>query len=215
MKSYIFKIFSLIKEYCPNSYTTSKKIFKLIVFEIFYLLKNYKQSSITILNHQRFADNIPTLYYFLHNIVKFLKKRDIKSLADLGCGGGRSIYFFNKKLKINYYGVEYQKEIYDGCKKLFIKFDNVKIYNDDLMSYKFLDFNADCFFINDPLKKKEDFNKLITNILDANNKLKKIIYLILINVDESKLEIFSKYKSVDSFKYKSKGYYIYSNEKIL
>ena len=26
---------------------------------------------------------------------------------------------------------------------------NIKIFNDDFMSYKFHDFNADCFFIND------------------------------------------------------------------
>lgn len=215
MKSYVFKIFSLIKEYCPNSYATSKNFFKLVLFEVFYLIKNYKQNSINIMNHQKFTDNIPTLYYFLHNITKFLKKSDIKSLVDLGCGGGRSIYFFNKKLTINYYGVEFQKKIYNNCKRLFIKFDNIKIYNDDFMSYKFLDFNSDCFFINDPLKNKEDFDNLIINIIDTNNKLKKIIYFVLINVDESKREIFSKYKSIDSFKYKSKGYYIYSNEKIL
>ena len=213
MISYVFKIFSLTKEYCPNNYTTSKDFFKLISFEIFYLLNNYKQSSITIINHQKFTDNIPTLYYFLHNILNFLKKNNIKSLADLGCGGGRSIYFFNKKLKINYYGIEYQKDIYEGCKKLFSSLSNVKIYNDNIMSYDFLNYNADCFFINDPLKHKEDFDNLIINTINANNK--KIIYFILINVDETKREIFNKYKLIESYKYKTKGYYIYSNEKIL
>ena len=35
------------------------------------------------------------------------------------------------------------------------------------------------------------------------------------NINDLIDKIFSKYKSVDLFKYKSKGYYIYSNEKIL
>ena len=83
------------------------------------------------------------------------------------------------------------------------------------MSYKFLDLNADCFFINDPLKKKDDFNRLIENIINKNEKNKKTIYFILIDVDENKREIFNKYKAIDSFVYKTKGYYIYSNEKIL
>ena len=81
------------------------------------------------------------------------------------------------------------------------------------MSYDFLNYNADCFFINDPLKHKEDFDNLIINTINANNK--KIIYFILINVDETKREIFNKYKLIESYKYKTKGYYIYSNEKIL
>jgi len=209
------RIFSLTKEYYPNNLTNLKKLFKLVFYEVFYLLKGYRQSSVTILNHHRFTDNIPCQYYFLHKIVNFLKKNDIKILLDLGCGGGRSIYFFNKKLKINYYGIEYQKHIFEGCKLFLNKFGNIKIYNYDFMSYKFLDLNADCFFINDPLKKKDDFNRLIENIISKNEKNKKTIYFILIDVNENKRQIFNKYKNIDSFVYKTKGYYIYSNEKIL
>ena len=212
-KPFTLKFYSLIKEYFPNDFRTLKYFLYLLFFEIYYLFKGYKQSSITILNHYRFTDNIPCQYYFLHKILKFLKKNNIKSLVDLGCGGGRSLYFFNKKLKINYYGVEHNFEIFQGCKNLLNKFENIKIYNDDFMSYKFLDFKAECYFINDPLKDKNEFYKLITNIL--NTMSKKIIYFVLIDVDENKLKIFDKYKKVKIFKYKSKGYYIYSNEKTL
>ena len=82
-----------------------------------------------------------------------------KSFINLGCGGGRSLCFFNKQLRINYFGIEYNASIYADCKKLFQKHDNIQIFNDDFMSFKFLDFNNDCFFINDPLKK----NMILTN----------------------------------------------------
>ena len=150
----------------------------------------------------------------LHKIKKFFLNNDIKSFIDLGCGGGRSLCFFNKQLRINYFGIEYNASIYADCKKLFQKHDNIQIFNDDFMSFKFLDFNNDCFFINDPLKKKYDFNKLILKILEKSKKNVKKIYFILINVDKNKRETFNEYKLIDSFQTNSKGYYIYSNEKI-
>ena len=70
------------------------------------------------------------------------------------------------------------------------------------------------FFINDQLEKKYDFNKLILKILEKSKKNVKKIYFILINVDKNKRETFNEYKLIDSFKTNSKGYYIYSNEKI-
>ncbi len=187
---------------------------QILFFEIYYLLKGYKKSTVKILNNDRFADNIPCPYFFLHKIKRFFLNSDIKSFIDLGCGGGRSLFFFNKQLRINYFGIEYNASIYTDCKKLFQKHDNVQIVNDDFMSFKFLDFNNDCFFINDPLKKKYDFNKVILKILEKSKKNVKKIYFILINVDKNKREIFSKYKLIDSFQTKSRGYYIYSNEKI-
>ncbi len=187
---------------------------QILFFEIYYLLKGYKKSTVKILNNDRFADNIPCPYFFLHKIKRFFLNSDIKSFIDLGCGGGRSLCFFNKQLRINYFGIEYNASIYEDCKKLFQKHDNIQIFNDDFMSFKFLDFNNDCFFINDPLKKKYDFNKLILKILEKSKKNVKKIYFILINVDKNKREIFSNYKLIDSFQTKSRGYYIYSNEKI-
>ena len=186
-----------------------------LFFEIYYFLAGYKQASINILNHDNFTDNIPCTYFFLHKIRNFLYKNNIKSFIDLGCGGGRSIYFFNKKLKIKYYGIEYNTTVYEGCKNLFIKNNNIKILNKDFMSLNFLDFTCDCYFINDPLRKNEDFKKLVLNILEANNVDNKVIYFIVINVDKNKREIFNNYKLIDSIQADTKSYYIYSNKKIL
>ena len=63
-------------------------------------------------------------------------------------------------------------------------------------------------------KKKYDFNKLILKIIEKSKKNVKKIYFILINVDKNKRETFNEYKLIDSFQTNSKGYYIYSNEKI-
>ena len=202
----ILKFFNILISY-------KKCFFQIIFFEIYYLLKGYKQSSVKILNHDQFTDNIPCPYFFLYKINKFLSKNQIKTFVDLGCGGGRAIYFFNKLLKINFYGLENNKITYEGCKKLFKNNNNVEIINDNFLNFQFLNFKADCFFINDPLKKKDDFDKLIINILQINNKNAKKIYLILINVDKDKQEILKEYKLLDYFNADSKGYFIYSNEK--
>ena len=82
------------------------------------------------------------------------------------------------------------------------------------MSFKFLEYNNDCFFIGDPLKKKYDFDKLIREIIEKNIKNKKNIYFVVVNIDEDKREVFNKYKLVDSLRKDNKGYYIYSNELI-
>ena len=80
------------------------------------------------------------------------------------------------------------------------------------MSFKFLDLNTDCFFINDPLKKKEDLEKLIIKILELGKKSGKIIYLILINIDEMKKRIFDRCNLIEFYQTDSKGYYIYCNK---
>ena len=187
---------------------------QILFFEIYYLLIGYKRNSVKFLNNDRFTDNIPCPYFFLHKLKKFFLNTDIKSFVDLGCGDGRSIFFFNKQLKINFYGIEYDPFVYRNCKKLFDKYDNIQINHGDIMSFKFLEYNSDCFFIGDPLKKKYDFDKVIQKILEKNMKNEKKIYFIVVNVDESKCEIFNKYKLIDSFRKNNKGYYIYSNEKI-
>ena len=187
---------------------------QILFFEIYYLLKGYKKSTFKILNNDRFTDNIPCPYFFLHKLKNFFLNADIKSFVDLGCGDGRSIFFFNKQLKINFYGIEYDPSVYGNCKKIFNKYDNIQINHGDIMSFKFLEFNNDCFFIGDPLKKKYDFDKLIQKILEKNMKNRKKIYFIVVNVDENKREVFNNYKLIDSLRKNNKGYYIYSNEKI-
>ena len=187
-------------------------IVHILFFEIIYFFLGFKQSSIDILNNEKQSDNIPCPYFFLYKIKKFFLSEKINSLIDLGCGGGRSLYFFKKYKNIDYCGIENNYKIYSECKKLFEKDKNVKIYNEDIMSLKFLNYNNDCFFINDPLKKKEDFDKLILSIFEKNNNVKKI-YFILVNLDESKRQIFDSYNLIEFFQIKTKNYYIYSNEK--
>ena len=133
---------------------------QILFFEIYYLLKGYKRNSVKVLNNDRFTDNIPCPYFFLHKLKKFFLNTDIKSFVDLGCGDGRSIFFFNKQLKINFNGIENDPYVYGNCKKLFNKYDNIKINHDDIMSFKFLEYNNDCFFIGDPLKK----NMILINL---------------------------------------------------
>ena len=133
---------------------------QILFFEIYYLLKGYKRNSVKVLNNDRFTDNIPCPYFFLHKLKKFFLNTDIKSFVDLGCGDGRSIFFFNKQLKINFNSIEYDPYVYGNCKKLFNKYDNIKINHDDIMSFKFLEYNNDCFFIGDPLKK----NMILINL---------------------------------------------------
>ena len=70
------------------------------------------------------------------------------------------------------------------------------------------------FFLSRSIKEKYDFDKLIKRILEKNVKNGKKIYFIVANIDESKREVFNKCKLIDSFRKDSKGYYIYSNEKI-
>jgi len=183
-----------------------------LFFEIIYFFLGYKQSSVDILKNKEQNDNIPCPYFFLYKIKKFFLKEKINSLIDLGCGGGRALYFFKRYKKINYCGLENNYNVYSECKKLFEKDENIKIYNEDIMSLKFLNYNNDCFFINDPLKKKEDFDKLILNIFKKNENEKKV-YFILVNLDENKRQIFDSYKLIEFFQIKTKNYYIYSNEK--
>ena len=187
---------------------------QILFFEIFYLLRGYKRNSFNILNNDRYTDNIPCPYFFLHKLKKFFQNTKIENFMDLGCGDGRSIYFFNKQKKINFYGIEYNNLIYNSCKESFKKYDNVQIINDDIMSFNFLKFDCDCYFIGDPLKQKIDFENLIKRIIEEDINVKKRIYFILANVDSNKRDIFYNYKLIDSFQKNNKGYYIYSNEKI-
>ena len=51
------------------------------------------------------------------NINNVLKKYKVKSFLDLGCGSGRIIDFFNKKLPDKkFIGIEYYQSQFDFCK---------------------------------------------------------------------------------------------------
>ena len=56
---------------------------------------------------------------------------------DLGSGLGRSIYYLNKKNKINYIGIEQDNSVFQMSKEIFKGDDNVKIINDNFMKFDF------------------------------------------------------------------------------
>lgn len=186
-------------------------IIKVIIFELFYILRGYKGNSFSVTKNIKINNNIPCPYFLLHKINNFIKKRNIKSFIDLGCGSGRSIYFFNKKYKIHYFGIEYIDETYKKCKKMFINDNNVQIINENFMNFNFLGIEADCFFINDPLKDRNELNKLINEIFKKNEILKKKIYLILANIEKNKLQFLNDYDLIEYLDFDTRGYYIYSN----
>ena len=76
----------------------------------------------------------------------------------------------------------------------------------------FLKFNCDCYFINDPLRNLEEYNKLVLKIIEKNEQSNKIVYFILINIGKDKHKIFDKYRLLENLIINDRGYSIYSNE---
>ena len=181
------KIFDLI-----NSYRFV--LIKILFFEIFHILLGYKGNSFFIRNNTKSTDTIPCSYFFLSIIYKMIKNENIRTFIDLGCGNGRVLYYFNKKLKINYIGVELYKNSYDSCVKIFKRSYNVKILNKNFFDLNFDKNNFDCYFLNDPLKRVEDHNNLINSIVSSHRLAKKNLIFVLANFTKIKYEAF---KSLD------------------
>ena len=87
--------------------------FQVFFFEIFYSLR-FKEliPLMKVHNHKTRTDTVPCIYYFLHEISKFLKKKDIKSIVDIGSGYGRVVNFITLKNNIKSHGIEYDKEVF-------------------------------------------------------------------------------------------------------
>ena len=47
--------------------------------------------------------------------------------------------------------------------KRFSKDENIQIINDDFRNLNFLNLDADCFFLNEPLKNRKDFELVYEN----------------------------------------------------
>ena len=73
--------------------------FKVLYYEIFYSI-HFKEllPKIKLQNSSKRTDTVPCIYYFLHEISKFLKKKDIKSIVDIGSGYGRVVNFISLKI---------------------------------------------------------------------------------------------------------------------
>ena len=148
---------------------------------------------------------------FLNEIFSVIKNKNIRSFVDLGSGNGRVIYFFNKRLKIRYTGVEFFLDSYNFSCNIFKFKSNIKIIKNDFFKLGLKNLKYDCYFINDPIKNLKKHNLLIKKILLSQRSTKKPFYFILINLNKSKLKVFNKLHLIKSKKIYNRGYYIYSS----
>ena len=163
----------------------------ILIFEIFFYIQYpNKYNKVKYSNSKFLSNSIACPYYYLIKIEKFLNKKKIKYLCDLGSGYGKVLYFFGKIKKYKIDGIELDKEIY--FESLTLKNKNIKIYNKNILKFNISNKKYESFIINDPLKKVSDLKKLINKIL----KIKKNNYLILINLSKKKSIIIKKYLKV-------------------
>ena len=76
-------------------------------------------------NNSNRTDTVPCVYYFLHEMSKFLQKNSIQSVVDIGSGYGRVVNFISSINRIKSYGIEYDKEVFKVANK--IKKKNVNL----------------------------------------------------------------------------------------
>ena len=175
----LIKIITYTLESC---FLFRNKLFKTIFYEIFYRYK-YPKSN----NFIKPPDTYPAPYYFIYKISKFINKKKISAIVDLGCGSGRLTNFLSDQTKAKIYGYEIDNETYQIAK--LNKNHDVKIVNIKIMDIDFKSLEAECFIFNGPLYKSEhrsDFEKLINGIHDCKKQLSKKYYIIGINLDEDK-----------------------------
>ena len=113
--------------YFFNFIRSYHKIFlKVLFFEIVYSIR-FKEflPKIKVQNNSNRTDTVPCVYYFLHEMSKFLQKNSIQSVVDIGSGYGRVVNFISSINRIKSYGIEYDKEVFKVANK--IKKKNVNL----------------------------------------------------------------------------------------
>ena len=165
--------------YFFNFITSYHKIFfKVLFFEIFYTIRFIEFLPRTkIQNNSVRTDTVPCIYYFLHVISKFLRKKNISSIVDVGSGYGRVVNFISSINRIKSHGIEFDEEVHKTAIK--IKKKNVKLYCGDIFNYNIKKFNSKCFILVDPFKKIKDRNKFLSKFKKTFPK--EIKYVIAIN----------------------------------
>ena len=155
-----------------------KIFFQVIFFEIFYSIR-FKEflPKIKIQNNSTRTDTVPSIYFFLHEASKFIKKNNIKSIVDVGCGYGRVVNFISSINNIKSYGIEFDYEVYRYAQK--VKGKNVKLYRGDIFKFDIRKFNSKCFILVDPFRKVKDRDKFLLKVKKIFPKNKK--YIIAIN----------------------------------
>jgi len=196
------KIIDLIKSY-------QFYIIYIIFYEFLYILSGFKGNNFYLRKSHKSTDTIPCPYYFLEIIYDIIKKEDINSLIDLGCGNGRVLYYFNKKMKIEYTGVELFKDSYNTCLNTFKSHNNIKLINANFFDLNFKDFKCDCYFLNDPLVEVGDHNKLINLIISSLRHFNRSAIFVTVNLTEGKHIIFNSMEKIFSFKINTRNINIY------
>ena len=171
--------------YFLNFFSSYHNIFlKVLWFELYYSIY-FKEllPKIKIQNSSERTDTVPCVYYFLHEISKFIKTKNINSILDVGSGYGRVVNFINLKNNIKCYGIEYDKEVIKSALKF--KKNKVNFYHGNVLTFNLKNLKRNCFILVDPFKKARDLRKFL-------DKIKKIFpgkkkYIILINVSKNKL----------------------------
>ena len=185
-------------------------LIKIIFFELLYLIKGHKGNKFTFSKSDTFADNIPCPYYFLYKIKKKIRTADFKVFLDLGCGSGRVIDFFNKNLQNkNFIGIEHTEEQFSYCNENFKTFKNIKVIQANFLEFDFLQYNADCYFLNQPIKDDTILIEILKKIVNSKH-LKKNIFLILVNCSDSILKSLENIQCIERFYLNDKrGFSIY------
>ena len=159
-------------------------LLQVLFFEIFYSLRFGELIPLMKTQNNKFrTDTVPCIFFFLHEISKFIKKNKIKSIVDVGSGYGRVVNFLSTLNKIKSHGIEYDKDVHKDALK--IKKKGVKLYCGNIFNFKLNKFNSNCFILIDPFKKIKDTNKFLLRykkILPNRNK-----YLITVNIYKGKL----------------------------
>ena len=183
----------------------------IVFFELLYSMKGYRGNKFDFSKNNFMADNIPCPYYFLLKIRKTLEIKNFYKFLDLGCGSGRIIDFFTKNFsEKSFVGIEYFSNQYNYCKKNFEDKKNIKIIQGDFTKLDFFQYNADCYFLNNPFRENLEFIKFIEKIINFLPKNKNILF-IFVNFNRKDIENLKNIQLIDSYYISEiKGYSIYS-----
>ena len=199
-------------------------ILKSLIFEIYYSIKfkdnlffrsdddkdnniDYDKSK---LETGYGTPNIPTPYYFLHLIKKYLKEQKIDNFnfIDMGCGSGRLVNYLEKNFKRIFVGIDINSKLIIENKKKFNQVNNY-FFTIDLKEIKsFSDIN----FLDCVIDKKKQNIIFISDAIDAESILNILpffknylgkFHFIMIN--QKKLDLFSKYNCKKNLFFKDKS----------
>ncbi len=199
-------------------------ILKSIIFEIYYSIKlrdnlffrsdDDKDNNIDYDKSKSETGygtpNIPTPYYFLHLIKKYLKEKKIDNFnfIDLGCGSGRLVNYLEKNFERTFVGIDINSRLINENKKKFNKVNNY-FFSINLKKIKSF---SDIYFLNSIIDKNKKNIIFISDAIDAEsivnilpffkNYLGKFLFIM---INQKKLDLFSKYHCKKNLFFKDKS----------